>query len=247
MKLWKSWVIATKDFSIFRKKKRIIYTLIILPLLFSIGLPLLISGFDHPTAEVVVIASTPVLLLNFFSFFYIFLAYLLPTTLASYSIISEKIDHSLEPLLATPITDGELFLGKSIASFLPCLISIYIGAVIFMVLVDVFTYNKIGYIFFPNSIMAVILLVAVPLTSILSVEINVIISSKVNDVRTASQLGTLLLIPFIGVYALLEASLVSLNVINLFIIFAILLVADIILFYINSITFQRDKILTKWK
>ena len=246
MKLWKSWVIATKDFNIFWKKKRILYTLIILPLLFSIVLPLFISRFPNP-AESIVISSTSVSLLNFYSFFYIILAYILPTTLASYSIVSEKLEQSLEPLLATPITDGDLLLGKSISSFLPCIAMIYIGSIIFMVLSDAIMYNTIGYLFFPNWTMAIILLLAVPLTSILSVELNVIISSRVNDVRTAGQLGTLLLIPFIAVYGLLLSSIVSLNITNLLILFAIFFMADAALFYINKITFQRDKILTLWK
>jgi ABC-type Na+ efflux pump permease subunit len=247
MKLWKAWVIATKDFSIFRNKKRVLYTLIILPLLFSIGLPLIITNYANPTAKIIIIASTAISLLDFYSFFYIILAFILPITLASYSIISEKIEHSLEPLLATPTTDGEILLGKSIASFLPSVAMIYIGSIIFMVLSDAVTYNKIGYLFFPNWTMAIILLLVVPFTSILSVELNVIISSRVNDVRTAGQLGTLLIIPFIGVYALLEANIASLNIINLFVILTILFMADAFLFYISKAVFSRDEILTKWR
>jgi ABC-2 type transport system permease protein len=243
MKLWKSWVIAKKDFSIFRKKRRVLYTLIILPLIFSIFLPLFIS---NPT-EVIVIASSSILLLNFYSFFYIFLAFIIPTTLASYSIIGEKLEQSLEPLLATPTTDSEFLLGKNIASFLPSISMIYIGSIIFMILSDAITYNQIGYLFFPNLTMAIILLVAVPLSSILSVELNVIVSSRVNDVRTAGQIGTLLFIPFVGVFVLLEANIASFNILNMIIIFVFLFAVDILLFYLNKITFNRDQILTKWK
>ena len=246
MKYWKSWVIATKDFSIFRKKKRILYTLIILPLIFSIGLPIIYASTD-PAAEMIVIAGVSISLLNFYSFFYIILAYIIPTSLASYSIISEKNDQSLEPLLATPTTDGEILLGKNISSFLPSVVAVYIGSIIFMVLSDAITFNKMGYLFFPNLTMAIILLLAVPLTSFLSVELNVIISSKVNDVRTAGQLGTLLLIPFIGVFILLEANIVTLNIINLFALFTFLFITDVVLFQISKATFSGDKIFTKLK
>ena len=243
MKLWKSWVIANKDFSVFRKKKRILYTLIILPLFLSIGLPLVIrslTGLDNPTAEII-------LLLNAFSFFYIILAYIQSITLASYSILGEKIEQSLEPLLATPTTDGELLLGKTIASFLPSIGVIYVGSIIFMVLSDVITYNTIGYLFFPNLSMAFILLLAVPLSSILSIQLNVIISSKVNDVRTANQLGLILFIPFMGVYIMLLSNVISLNIVNLFVVTIFLFVIDVVLFYLSKATFSRDKILTKWK
>ncbi len=241
MKLWKSWVIATKDFSIFRKKKRILYTLIILPLLFSIGLPLVLM-FQIGNTKTEDIIS----LLNALSYFYITLAYILPINLSSYSIIGEKIEQSLEPLLATPTTDSELLFGKIIASFLPCISVLYISFTIFMILSDAIIYNNIGYLFFPNWSMVIILL-AMLFSSFLSIQMNVIISSRINDVRTANQLATLLFIPFISVYFLLIANVVSLNIINLLVIFAALLIADIILFYINKIIFQRDKILTTWK
>ncbi len=243
MKLWKSWVIATKDFSIFRKKKRILYTLIILPLLISIGLPIVISfmtQIDNPTTEIIS-------LLNAFSYFYIILAFIQSNTLASYSILGEKIEQSLEPLLATPTTDSELLFGKTIASFLPCIGVIYASSIIFMILSDAVTYNTIGYLFFPNLSMAFILLLAVPLSSILSIQLSVIISSRVNDVRTANQLGSLLFIPFIGVYLLLVTNVISLNIINLFVISIVLFLIDAALFYISKAIFRRDEILTKWK
>jgi ABC-2 type transport system permease protein len=238
MKLNKSWIIAGKDFKIFRKKKRILYALIILPLLLSVGLPLfLISTLESADPGEVAI------ILNAFSFFYIILAYILPNSLAAYSILGEKMEHSLEPLLATPLTDGELLLGKMIASFLPCVAMIYLGSVIFMALSDVTT----GTLYFPNWTMAFILIIAVPLASILSIQLNIIISSRVNDVRTANQLGLLLFIPFIAVYILLTTNMVSLNILNLLIVSAVLLIIDVVLFYVNKATFNRDKILTKWK
>jgi len=239
MKLWKSWVIATKDFNIFLKKKRILYTLIILPLLISVGLPVMLSSMDKPV-EIIT-------LLDAFSYFYIILAIIQSSTLASYSILGEKIEQSLEPLLATPITDSELLLGKTISSFLPCIGVIYVCSLIFMVLSDAVTYNTLGYLFFPNLKMAFILLLAVPLSAVLSIQLNVIISARVNDVRTANQLGLLLEIPFIGVYILLVTNIATLNVINVLAIIAALILTDLAFFYLNKSTFQRDNILTKWK
>lgn len=239
MKLWKSWVIATKDFNIFLKKKRILYTLIILPLLISVGLPVMLSSMDKPI-EIIT-------LLDAFSYFYIILAIIQSSTLASYSILGEKIEQSLEPLLATPITDSELLLGKTISSFLPCIGVIYVCSLIFMVLSDAVTYNTLGYLFFPNLKMAFILLLAVPLSAVLSIQLNVIISARVNDVRTANQLGLLLEIPFIGVYILLVTNIATLNVINVLAIIAALILTDLAFFYLNKSTFQRDNILTKWK
>ncbi len=175
-----------------------------------------------PSLEIVVV-------LNAFSFFFIYLASLLPVGITSYSIVGEKIEKTLEPLLATPTTDGEILLGKSIVAFLPAIVATYAGAVIFMVLVDAVTSSRLGYLFFPNWIMAVILLLAAPLACIFSIEFNVIISAKVSDIRAAQQFGVLVLIPC-GTYIAAELGFIALIPANLVLISPIALVADALFF-----------------
>ncbi len=151
------------------------------------------------------------------------------------------------PLLATPTTDGEILLGKVIAAFLPSVIAVYAGAVIFMVLMDAVTSTKLGYVYFPNWTSAVILLITVPLTSIFSTEFNVIISARVSDIRAAQQFGTLIMLPLAAIFVATEIAFVSLTPANLLIISAIILVIDVLLFSLSRATFRREEILTKWK
>jgi ABC-2 type transport system permease protein len=244
MKLWKSWVIAAKDFSTFRTKRYIIYSLVALPLIVSIGLPLVIRLVIQRGATPL---PTIISVLNAFSFFFVILAGVLPISIGSYSIVGEKLENTLEPLLATPTTDGEILLGKSLAAFLPTVVAIYAGSVIFMVLMDALTSARLGYLFFPNWTMAVILLLTVPLITILSIEFNVIISARVSDIRAAQQLGALILLPLGGIYVASEVGFISLTPDNLAIISAIILVADMVLFFLSRVTFRREEILTKWK
>ncbi|MGZ4931983.1 MAG: ABC transporter permease subunit [Halobacteriota archaeon] len=244
MKLWKSWAVAAKDIDSFRTKKTDVYSLVAASLIVSIGLPvlmwLLMRRTAIPPLEIVVLLSTS-------SSFFIILASLLPNTIASYSIVGEKVEKTLEPLLATPTTDGEILLGKNLAAFLPAVLLTYAGAAIFMVLMDVLTISRLGYLFFPNWTMAVILLLTAPLACIFSIEFNVIISAKVSDIRAAQQFGLLALLPFTGIYVAAEVGFISLTPANLVIISAIILVADAILFYLSRATFRREEILTKWK
>ena len=245
MRLSKAWIIAEKDFAIFRKKKSVIYSVVLFPLLVSVGLPLVIQSSGSKSGGI----PTEVLptLLNAFSFFFIIGAVTLPTAIASYSLVGEKIQKSIEPLLATPTTEGEILLGKSIAAFLPPIAAIYIGAIIFMIFTDVLTYSKLGYLYYPNWNMGVIMLLLVPLGSILSIEFDILISSRVNDVRAAQQLGGMVALPFAGIYVVGEASVISLDAMNLLIICAILVAIDVILFYVSKAVFRREEILTKWK
>jgi ABC-type Na+ efflux pump permease subunit len=244
MKVKNSWIIAVKDFKIFKKKKQILYSLIVLPLIFSVALPFYICRLSLESSTnfeeiIIILNSLPTL--------FIILSSIMPTTLASYSIIGEKIENSLETLLATPITNEELLLGKIIASFLPCIISIYSCSLIFMFIIDTLTYGEIGYLIFPNWNILTILIITVPIACILSINLSIIISSKVNDLRTASQLGALIIIPFAALCSLFGLNLVEMNINNLLTVSISLFIIDILLFYLSKSIFQREELITKSK
>jgi ABC-type Na+ efflux pump permease subunit len=238
------WTIARKDLSILREKKSVFYTVIFLPVMISVLLPGLIwyIGSKATTSPAILTG-----LLDSFSFLFIIIATVIPTAISSYSIVGEKVENSLEPLLASPATDDEILLGKSLASFIPAILAVFIGAAIFMTLTDAATFSKLGYLYYPNWTMALVILVAAPLAVVLSVEANVLISSRANDVRTASQLGGLVVLPFFAIYLLSEIRLITLDVTGLIAISVILLVADIGLSFLSRATFRREEILTKWK
>ena len=243
MRLSKAWIIASKDFKTFTKRKNILYTLLYFEGVVSIGLPFLIRYLSTKANSVVALPQ----LIDAFSFLYVIGAALAPVGIASYSLIGEKVQKSLEPLLATPTTDEEILAGKSIAAFLPAIGATFLGALIFTVLVDLFTHNVLNSLYFPNWNIVIILFIQAPLACLLSVGYNVLVSSRMNDVRTAQQLGSLIILPLGAVYLLSELKVMSLTTDNMWIMAAILLVIDGILFYLVKATFRREEILTKWK
>jgi len=139
MRLSKAWIVAAKDLKIFTRKKAVARSVLLYPLVISIALPLVIDFSGRRQGSIQ--ASRWPTLIDAFSFFFVLIAAFLPTAIAAYSIVGEKIEKSLEPLLATPTTDGELLLGKSIAGFIPSVAAIYIGSVIFMTLMDALTHT----------------------------------------------------------------------------------------------------------
>ncbi|MDG6223529.1 MAG: hypothetical protein QCH99_09760 [Candidatus Bathyarchaeota archaeon] len=243
MSSWKPWIVATKDFSVFRKNKYIFYSLVTMPLLFGLVLPLSFLLFlpaEVPMNEIS-------LLLDMFTTYFAMLAAIIPSFIASYSFVGEKVEKSLEPLLATPTTDGELLLGKSIAAFLPSMVATYIGALAYLVVVNTWSYINLNVFLLPDLHWVLIVGLVAPLACILSVESNVIISSKVSDVRAAQQLGAIVVLPIIIVLVfapLIPA--VSSSVLAL-VLSGILSVPVIALYYLSKATFNREKILTKWK
>jgi len=248
MRLSKSWIIASKDFRIFRRKGKIIYSITAFPLIISLLIPIVIEYAGHRNGASGIPASQLLVLLPAFIFYFLIIAAYVPTPIASYTLVGEKVEKSLEPLLATPTTDDEILLGKGIAAFLPPMGGVFGGAAIFMVLMDLVAYGRLGYYYFPNWNTGVVLLLMVPLAAIMSVEANVIISSRVSDVRVAQQLGVLMVLPFAGIYVSGELNIVSLGDTSiLLLISGVLLLADLLLLYVARATFRREEILTKWK
>lgn len=242
MNLGISLAIAKKELKVLRRKKSIIYYIIILPLLLSV----LFSVYVHNNASGP-IPTTFSLGIDLLFFVFVILAAILPGSIAAYSIVGEKVEKSLEPLLATPTTDGEILLGKSIAAFVPPILATWAGASIFMATTDYVTHNWLSYYYFPNWSSGVMLLLLTPLAAIFSIELATIASSRVSDVRGANQIGSLMFIPFMLVFVAGAYGVITLNIDNLLIMSGIVLIIDVALFYISTATFRREEILTKWK
>jgi hypothetical protein len=82
MRLTKAWIIATKDFKIFKNKRSILYSIIGFQVLVSIVLPLIIQFAGAKTGGI----SVDVLprLIDAFSFWFVIGATVLPISIASY-------------------------------------------------------------------------------------------------------------------------------------------------------------------
>jgi ABC-2 type transport system permease protein len=250
MRFWKSWIVTTKDLSVFRKNKYILYSLIALPFLMGLLIPAILifslqaEAASITQAQLVEVATT---LVNLFTAYFVIIAAVLPTIIASYSFVGEKLEKSLEPLLATPTTDGELLFGKSLAAFIPCVGATYIGALIFVIIIDGWSVINLGVLLVPSVYWGIIMGVVTPLVCILSVEANVIISSRVNDIRAAQQLGAFVILPIILVL-ILATTVPTIPLVTLALILSGgLALADIAMSYLSKATFQREEILTKWK
>jgi ABC-2 type transport system permease protein len=249
VRFWKSWIVATKDLSLFKRNKYILYSLIALPFLMGLLMPVIAIFSLQADASLTEaqLTATATLLINLFTSYFVIIAAILPTIIASYSFVGEKLEKSLEPLLATPTTDGELLFGKSLASFIPCVGATYIGALIFAITIDAWSGINLGVLLVPNAYWAVVMGVVTPLVCVLSVEANVIISSRVNDIRAAQQLGAFVILPIILVMVF-ASTVTTFPLVTLSLILSGgLALADVAMFYLSKATFQREEILTKWK
>ncbi len=236
------WKVAKKDFKVTRRKKSVIGYVVVLPLVLAFGFPLLVKN-DVVGASV----SSASLGLASLTWFFVVLAAILPTTIAAYSIVGEKVEKSLEPLLATPTTDRDLLLGKAVAAFVPAILAVWAGGLIFMGITDYLTIGTLGGYYFPGWVPGIMLFLIVPLASFLGIEVAVILSSRVTDVRGANQLASLMWVPFMAVFIGAVEGAISFGVVTLLAVSGILVLADAVLFFASSSIFNREEILTKWK
>lgn len=244
MNLRTAWIIARKDLTVARRRPSILASLLIFPLAVAIGLPSILAlevRRGHGT-------FTSLLPLgDAFAFFFLIGSVIVANALASYSLAGEKVEKSLEPLLATPATDGEILLGKVLGAFLPTIAGMLLGVVLFMGYFDALSHGSLGYLYYPNWSIAALLGVAMPLACLFSVECNVWVSSWASDVRTAQQTGSLFVLPFAALYVAGELKVITLDTPTLLEIAAVLAVIDLALFFLSRATFRREEILTGWK
>lgn len=245
MRLSQAWIVARHDIQILLQRRGILAGLVAFPIGIGLGFPALVQFLLLPRGGADPARWAP-MFIDAFAFWFVIGAASLPTSIASYGIVGEKVSKSLEPLLSTPTTDGEILLGKTLAALVPTLLAMWVGGLLFQVFMDLATVGPFGYLYYPNWQMAVELFVAMPLVAVLAIEAAVVISSRVTDVRSAQQYAGLIFVPMIFVYVAAEVVL-TLNTLNLLYISAVFGVCTLILFWITVKAFRRDEILTRWR
>ncbi|MGP8072660.1 MAG: ABC transporter permease subunit [Thermoplasmata archaeon] len=246
MRLSQAWTVARHDMAIFRQKRGILIGLVALPVGVGVGFPLLVGYIISQTSKATAVSVLPGFI-DAFSFWFVIGGAILPTAISAYGIVGEKVERSLEPLLSTPTTDGEILLGKVLGPLVPTLLAIWGGSVVYQVLMDWASRGVLGYYYFPNWEMAVILFILAPLACLYAIEFSVLVSSRVTDARSAQQYAGLIFLPLIFVYLGGEIGSFTLNTAHLLWISAAFAVIVLLLFQVCRRLFHREEILTRWK
>ena len=143
------------------------------------------------------IAAEGFIVLNFMAYFLLIPA-MVPMAIATQSVIGEKQSRALEPQLATPMEVSELLAGKAIASALPAVIATWAVFVAYGLVNGAIGDPVLTRLIF-NDTWRLAMVTLVPLICLFSVLLGIVVSSRVNDARTAQQIGGFVVIPIIGV------------------------------------------------
>jgi len=166
--------------------------------------------------------------------------------LAAHSIVGEKQARTLEPLLATPITTVELLVAKVLGALLPTLAISFAGLAMYFTGIVVFAHPGVASAMFTARTFLLVALVG-PAAALVSLQAAIVISSKVNDARTAQQFGVLIIIPLAALLVAQFTGAFWLSTVALAAIGLGLLGVWMLLTWVSAALFAREAILTRWK
>ena len=249
-------VILRKEFLDMLQQRTLVYSILLPPLVFvvipfiflqKVGNGSRASSLKVPSLQGLTLHEYAQGLVGTeFSNIYILLSMIVPSVIAAYSIIGEKSNHTLEPLLATPVRRWQLLAGKILAALLPAVLVTWISGSIFIAELAILTdANVVSHVVTQGWL--ILFIAGTPLLGLIAVAIMTAISSRVNDTRTAQQLSIWAVVPIIGIVLGELSGQFELTVLVAIVATVVLIPVAILSLWGAAQLFQREAILTRWK
>lgn len=227
--------VVIKELREFRRNRFIIGTILALPLLFII----------IPTADLFRVAAPRLVPTQVGTSLLLLLVtpVVMPAAIAAYSVVGERDQGTLEPVLTTPVRREELLLGKAIAALLPSVVAAYALFTVVVIAVRIGADQAVVSAVWqaPNFLAQALF---APLLAGWSIWTCIAISARSSDVRVAQQLGTLASLPPLGVVALMSFQVIPQSITVAIILAAILAVVDAIGWRFVGTVFNRERLIT---
>ncbi|MFD3404626.1 ABC transporter permease [Kribbella sp. NPDC058693] len=226
--------IVTKELREFRRNRSMVVGMAIIPIVFSIQ-PL-VAVFTLTSSASEPIRHEHVLL------YMLGIPALVPSLVASYSVVGEREQGTLEPLLTTPIRREELLLGKALATFVPAGIVAYAVFALFLICVELFAQPGVAAaLIHPSDVVAQV--VFTPLLAGWSIWVAIVISTRSNDIRVAQQLSTVASLPSVAVAVLIALNVIEVSLLTAVIAAAVLIVLNRVGWRAASALFDRERLI----
>jgi ABC-type Na+ efflux pump permease subunit len=230
--------ITVKELQDYRHNRFVIGTMAFLPVLF-IALPI-VQLLISPAAE----ASSKLDARVGLSLLYMLLIpAFVPSTLAAYSVVGEREQGTLEPVLITPIRREEFLVGKALAVAVPTLTIAYAIFGIFLVVAKLFAHPGIDSAIFAGTHVLVQLLFT-PLLAGWSIWVGIAISARSSDIRAAQQLSIFASLPPLAIIALMQFKVITPSTGLALALAAALLIVDGLGWRVVAAIFDRERLIT---
>ncbi|XES76304.1 MAG: ABC transporter permease subunit [Candidatus Bathyarchaeia archaeon] len=268
------WLVFKKDWLEIKRNNQVLLPILLVPLIFSVVLPsivLLISntsslGSSQNSMQdfLPLIANLPsdvqaqlanftpdqimvyIMSVYFFAPFFLIIPIMASSVMGSDSFAGEKERKTIEALLATPLTDGELLMGKILVSLIPALAVTFVSFAVYAVIIDVATFSMFGgMLLIPNLVWLIMIFGVTPTLALCSIGLTVIISARVKGFKEAQQISVVLLLPILGLVFGQVSGLMILGPTLLAVMIGLFGLLDVGVFYFGMKLFRREEILSK--
>lgn len=165
--------------------------------------------------------------------------------IASEAFVGEKERKTLEPLLYTPATDSELFLGKISAAMIPGILYTWLNFIVFTLVANIAGLPIMGKFWFPTMNWIVMMIFLVPVISLLGVSVTIIISTRVRTFMEAYQATGILVLLVVGLMIAQSLGLLFLSPGVTVIVAVFVLLVDILLIKVGIGIFNRSEQITR--
>ena len=256
-----SKALIKKDLKDIFRSKTLLITIIVVPIMFSVIVPLVVMagalltdfekivGDDAQKLMDTILESTTGDVFASYSLeqqiVYMFINFILPAlfllvpiitamTIAANSFVGEKENRTLESLLFSPISIKTLFLSKIIASLIPPLFISIISFIACGVIINSFGYSLFGEVIFPSGNWVALITCLSPMVILLSVLLNILISARVKTNQEAQNLGGIIALPVIALMIGQVSGLFLLGVQLIILISIGILIVNIVLWIVIS-------------
>jgi ABC-type transport system involved in multi-copper enzyme maturation permease subunit len=230
--------VVARELRDYRRNRFIATTMAITPILFMVAPIVTIFSLPADAAAHRLDAAVGVSVL-----YLTLIPALVPAVVASYAIVGEREQGTLEPVLTTPLRREELLLGKALAAFLPTLAISYVMYGIFLACAGLFAHQNVADdVFETGRVLAQILFT--PLLAGWSIWAGIAISTRTSDVRVSQQLSTLVSLPPLAVTALMGFGVITPSLTLALALGAALLAIDIAAGRFVAAIFDRERLVT---
>jgi uncharacterized membrane protein SpoIIM required for sporulation/ABC-type transport system involved in multi-copper enzyme maturation permease subunit len=153
------------------------------------------------------------------------------------TFVGEKERRSLEPLLATPLTDVQLYVGKLLAATIPPVLASYLGMAVYLLLVG------LTLDWWPSLSLLLVCMALATSEALVMVAGAVIVSSQSTSVRAANLVASFIIIPMAFLLQAEASLLLFANYTALWLIALFLMVVNVLLIRLGVRIFDREHLL----
>lgn len=205
--------VIKKDFRGITANRRLFFSLLIVPIVFTVFLPGMFITIAHFMSEDedlqmllellprsswasnMELTVTGLIFNNILPVFFLMIPIMASSIMAASSFVGEKEKHTLETLLYSPLTLGQIFQAKILASFLMSMTVSLISFVVMLTVVELEVFLLMGTLLVPSANWPVILLLLSPAVSMIAVTLIVRGSAKAQSVEESQQGAVFMIIP----------------------------------------------------